>query len=257
MAIDNKSHGRPAPAAVAGPSGPAEAPSPAAGAAPARAPETAPPPRPRIVIADDHTLLLDTLVPLIAEEFEVIGTVGNGEALIDAALVLEPDLALIDIGMPVMGGLEAGREIHRLRPGIRLVYMTMDENPELAAEAFTLGASGYILKTSPASELIGALRIIAAGGTYLTEKVAGGRVPDLLAAGAAPTSRLSPREFAVLQLAVTGAPMKEIARQLGISPRTVAFHKYRGMAALGLRRNSELVDFALKHGMLRPRATDK
>jgi len=230
-----------------------------AGPAPEAMPAAKPasPRRPRIVIADDHTLLLDTLVPLIAEEFDVIGTVGNGEALIAAALALEPDLALIDIGMPVMSGLDAGREIHRLCPGIRLLYMTMDENPELAAEAFALGASGYILKTSPASELIDALKIIAAGGTYLTEKVAAGRLPDLQDADAAPTSLLSPREFAVLQLAVTGASMKEIARQLGISPRTVAFHKYRGMAALGLRGNSDLVAFALQHGMLRPHAADK
>ncbi len=210
--------------------------------------------RPRVVIADDHVLLRDTLVPLIEEEFEVVGCVGDGAALVEAAVALEPDLALIDIGMPIMGGLEAGRELHRLRPAIRLVYMTSDESLDVAAEAFELGASGYLLKTGPASELIGALRIIAAGGTYLTEAVAGGRVPDLLAADAGPTTRLSPREYAVLQLAVTGAPMKEIARQLGISPRTVAFHKYRGMAALGLHRQSELVEFALAHGMLRTRA---
>lgn len=214
-------------------------------------PDAVPLARPRVVIADDHTLLLDTLVPLIAAEFEVIGTVNNGEALIEAALALDPDLALVDIGMPVMGGLEAGREIHRQRPAIRLVYMTMDEGLDPAVQAFELGAAGYVLKTCAASELLRALHIIAAGGTYLTESVAGGRVPDLLAAGAGPTSRLSPREYAVLQLAVTGAPMKEIARQLGIAPRTVAFHKYRGMAALGLRRNSDLVEFALEHGMLR------
>lgn len=209
------------------------------------------PERPRVIIADDHVLLLDSLVPLIGDEFDVIACVGDGEALVEAAVAHEPDLALIDIGMPIMGGLEAGSAIHRLRPAIKLVFMTMDQGTDLAVRAFTLGASGYILKTCPASELLRALQIAVSGGTYLTEAVAGGRVPDLLAAGVGPVSRLSSREFAVLQLAVTGASMKEIARQLGISPRTVAFHKYRGMAALGLRRHSELVEFALKHGMLR------
>ena len=208
--------------------------------------------RPRIVIADDHTLLLDTLVSLMDAEFEVVAAVNDGEALIAATLALEPDLVLVDVRMPVMDGLEAGRVIHHQRPLIRLVYMTMDENPDLAAQAFLLGASGYLLKTCPASELLQALHIAATGGTYLTEAVAGGRVTDLPAADAKPTGRLSPREYAVLQLAVTGASMKEIARELGIAPRTVAFHKYRAMAALGLRRNSELVEFALQHGMLRP-----
>jgi DNA-binding NarL/FixJ family response regulator len=210
------------------------------------------PRRHKIVIADDHRLLLDTLVPLIAEEFDVVGTVGNGEALIEAVAARTPDLALVDIGMPIMGGLDAGRQIRRTHPAVKLVYMTMDQSLDLATQAFAIGAAGYLLKTCAASELVLALQIIASGGTYLTEAVAGGRVPDLLApAEVGPTSRLSPREYSVLQLAVTGAPMKEIARQLGISPRTVAFHKYRGMAALGLRRNTELVAFALRHGMLR------
>lgn len=206
--------------------------------------------RPGVVIADDHTLLADTLGLLLAPEFAVLRCVTDGEALIAAARELRPDIALIDVNMPRMGGLEAGPVVRRLLPGCCLVYMAADPDPALAAEAFALGASGYLLKTCAAAELIDALRIVLAGDTYLSAEIARDDLAGFPVAGMDIARRLSSREHAVLRLAAGGIPMKEIGRELGISPRTVAFHKYRGMASLGLRRQSELVRFALENGMM-------
>ena len=205
---------------------------------------------PTVVLADDHKLLAETLAVLLAPEFTVLRCVSDGAELVAAACELHPDIALIDVNMPGLSGLEAGPTLRRLLPDCRLVYLTAAQDPTAAAEAFALGASGFLLKNCTGAELIKTLHTVLGGGTYLSEAIAGGDPANLPGARADPMRRLSPREREVLRLAAGGSAMKEIARQLGIAPRTVAFHKYRGMATLGLRRQSELVRFALEHGMM-------
>ena len=218
----------------------------------AAAAESVPPARrASVLIADDHRLLVDTLSALLAPDFTILRCVGDGEALIAAARELHPDIALIDINMPRLGGLEAASELRRLLPECRLIFLTAECAPETAAEAFARGASGYVLKTDSAEVVSRALGIVAAGSTYLSASIADGDPTKLLASPIAPGEPLSRREREVLGLTAAGVPMKEIARQLGISPRTVAFHKYRGMAALGLRRHADLVRFAVDHDWLR------
>ncbi len=205
---------------------------------------------PSVVLADDHRLLADTLAVLLAPEFTILRCVSDGAALIAAACELHPDIALIDVNMPRMNGLEAGEALRRLLPDCRLVYLTATQDPAAAAEVFAFGASGFLLKSCTSAELIEALHVVYRGGTYLSEAIAGGDLANLPGARADPIRRLTPREREVLRLAAGAMAMKEIARQLGIAPRTVAFHKYRGMATLGLRRHSDLVRFALEHQMM-------
>ena len=207
--------------------------------------------RARVLLADDHVMLLDMLQALLETEFDIVGTVNDGQALLEVAQRLEPDIALIDIAMPGMSGLEAGRELHGLRPDIKLIYLTMESDVASATEAFQNGASAYILKTSPAEDLLRATRIVAEGGCYLTPTIAGGDVEGLCHEPADNLfARLTEREIEVLRLTVAGFSMKSVARKLGIVPRTVAFHKYRAMDVLGLHGNPELVKFAMRHALL-------
>lgn len=210
------------------------------------------PERPTILLADDHEILLELLRGLLEPEFEVIGQANNGRALLQAAERLQPDIALIDVVMPGLNGLEAGRELRTKVPGLKVIYLTMESDPCAAAEALSAGASAYLSKSCSATELLQAVRIVAGGGRYLSADIPAGDVEKLmLAANTGSVTRLSNRELEVLQLLVAGLPMKSVARRLGITPRTVAFHKYRAMEALGLKGNAALVDFAIRHGWLR------
>jgi DNA-binding NarL/FixJ family response regulator len=209
------------------------------------------PRRPRILLADDHEILVDMLRGLLEPEFEVIGQANDGDSLLQLAGRLQPDIALIDVVMPGLNGLEAGRELHARAPELKLIYLTMETDPDRAAAAFAAGASAYLSKSCSAAELQRAIRIVADGGRYLSADIAAGDVEKLIFASQAdPVARLSSRELEVLQLLVAGQPMKSVARRLGITPRTVAFHKYRAMEALGLKGNAELVDFAIRHRLL-------
>lgn len=213
------------------------------------------PRRPTILLADDHEILLDMLRRLLEPEFDVIAEVKDTPTLLRIAPQLQPDIALIDMIMPGGTGLEAGRELHLKMPDLKLVYLTMENNRALAATAFSTGASAFLSKTCSAAELQRAIRIVAGGGRYLTADIADGNVEELLVPVHSDfTSQLSSRELEVLQLLVSGLPMKSVARRLGITPRTVAFHKYRAMKMLGLKGNVELVDFAIQHGLLRSKA---
>jgi len=209
------------------------------------------PRRRTILLADDHEIVVDMLRGLLEPEFEVIGQANDGDTLLKVAERLQPDIALIDVVMPGLNGLEAGRELHARVPALKLVFLTMETDPSLAAAVFATGASAYLSKSCSAAELQRAIRIVADGGRYLSADIAAGDVEKLLGAYQEnPVVRLSSRELEVLQLLVAGLPMKSVARRLGITPRTVAFHKYRAMEALGLKSNAELVDFALRHGLL-------
>jgi len=202
---------------------------------------------PRVLLADDHTLLLGAFEKLLTGECEIVGQVSDGRALIEAAEKHKPDLIVLDISMPLLNGLEAGRQIKQRFRDVKLVYLTMNEDPDLAAEAFRVGASAYLLKRSAASELATAIREVMQGRSYITPLIAGGLVGSLLHVGERKTSAtLTPRQREVLQLLAEGHSMKDIARLLNLTPRTVAFHKYRIMEQLKLGSTAELIQYAVK-----------
>jgi DNA-binding NarL/FixJ family response regulator len=205
----------------------------------------------RVLLADDHFLILDMIEELIRHEFTVTGIATDGRSLLATVHYQKPDIILADITMPIMNGLDAGRVIKERWPGIKLIYITADPDPALAAQAFSVGAEGYLLKHCPASELLRALRTVRDGGVYLTRLIADGD-RDSLRRRLCPRSepRLSARELEVIALLVRGLPMKEVARRLGITPRTVAFHKYNAMSTLGLQGNADLLRYAVQIGLL-------
>ncbi len=207
--------------------------------------------RPRVLLADDHTLLLAAFQKLIEPVCEVVGSVGDGRALLTAALTLRPDLIVLDITMPRLNGLDAAPQLKQMLPEVKLIFLTVHEDPHLAAEAFRVGASAYLLKNCAASELFQAIQQARHGRSYVTPLIAQGMVASLQA----PTrrqasSQLTPRQREVLQLLVEGHSMKEVGAILSVAPRTVAFHKYRMMAKLGLKTNAALMQFAIKNNIL-------
>ena len=204
-------------------------------------------PRPRVLLADDHALLLAAFEKLLADQCEVVGVVSDGRALVDAAERLRPDVIVLDIAMPLLNGLDAGRQIKQKFREVRLVFLTMNEDPALAAEAFRAGASAYLLKRSAASELSTALDEVMRGRSYVTPLMTGGMVEALLDRGKGPQPvDLTPRQREVLQLLAEGRSMKEVAAVLNLAPRTVAFHKYEMMKQLGITSTAELIQYAVR-----------
>src|SRR6185295_11487992 len=179
--------------------------------------------RPSVLLADDHTLLLEAFEKLLAEDCDVVGMVADGRALVAAALKLKPDVVVVDIAMPLLNGLDAARQIKQLLPETRIVFLTMNEDPDLAAEAFRAGASGYLLKRSAASELLTAIREVVQRRSYVTPLVTEGLVGSMMSGSALHQSsqHLTDRQRAVVQLIAKGHSMKEIASILNIVPRTV------------------------------------
>jgi DNA-binding NarL/FixJ family response regulator len=204
--------------------------------------------RPRVLLADDHALLLGAFEKLLASECDIVGQVADGRALVAAAEALKPDLVVLDISMPLLNGLEAGRQIKQKARHVKLVFLTMNEDTDLSAEAFRSGASGYLLKRSAASELLTAIREVMQGRSYVTPLITEGLVGSLIQADEhAPGQDLTPRQREVLQLLAEGRSMKEVAGVLNLTPRTVAFHKYRMMEQLKDKSTAELVQYAVKH----------
>jgi DNA-binding NarL/FixJ family response regulator len=208
--------------------------------------------RPRLLLADDHDLLLDALRHLLEREFTILGCVTDGEAMVKAALELRPDVVLCDITMPRLSGLQAAQQIRRQLPQIHLIVLTMHDDPELAAEAFRSGASAYVLKCSPASELLRIIRTVLAGGSCPSTVQSHGQSAELnrRITDVCEAEDLSAREREVLRLIATGRTMKEAAAALGITARTVAFHKYRMMRQLSMHSSAELVQFAVKRRLV-------
>jgi len=204
--------------------------------------------RPRILLADDHAILLEAFKALLEPEFEVVGTVTDGRALLVEFARLNPDVVLIDISMPLLNGLDAGRQLKAQQRSIKLIYLTMNPDPDLAAEALRLGASGYLLKSSAASELTQAIREALRGRVYVTPLITRELVGSLIERRPGP--ELTTRQREVLQLLAEGRSMKEVGRILNVAPRTVAFHKYRMMEQLRLKTSAELVQFAVKQGVV-------
>jgi len=208
--------------------------------------------RARLVIADDHTLLAEACKDLLEPEFEIVGIVNNGRDLLKMAGELNPDVVVVDVAMPQLNGLDAGEEIKRLIPSVKLIFLTMNLDPEVAAEAFRRGASGYVVKNSAAEELINAIRRVLKGESYLSTLITKDTVRFLMANGKAygEEKQITARQREVLQLFAEGLSMKEIANVLHLKPGTVAFHKYRIMEALGTKTNAELIQYAIKRHML-------
>src|SRR4249919_1439393 len=205
-------------------------------------------PGPRVLLADDHNLLLGAFEKLLAPECEIVGTASDGRTLVVEAQRLKPDVVVLDIAMPLLNGLDAGRQIKQLRKEVKLVFVTMNEDSDIAAEAFRAGASAYLLKRSAASELLVAIREVMKGRSYVTPLITEGLVGSFMdAINRKPAHDLTPRQREVLQLLAEGHSMKQVAALLNVTPRTVAFHKYRMMEQLNIRSSAELIQFAISH----------
>ena len=208
--------------------------------------------RPRVLLADDHHLLLEAFQKLLEPACEVVGAVSDGRALLEAARKLKPDVIVLDIGMPLLNGLDAGPQIKRMLPKVKLIYLTVSEDPDFVAEAFRMGASGFLLKKCVASELFQAIRDVLSGKPYVTPLATRGMAVTSFLGGKSrrADARLTPRQREVLQLLVEGHTMKKVAEILEITPRTVAYHKYRMMEELKLKSSAELVQLAIKKGII-------
>jgi len=209
--------------------------------------------RPRILIADDHIFLAELCKRLLDAEFHVIGIVTDGRAMVREAARLEPDVILADVGMPILNGLDAGQQVKKSLPSVKLLYLSMKNDPEIVAEAFRRGASGYMLKTCTSSQLVVAVRDILRGKTYMSPTLPRETIGFLRrqnATVAKDAERLTERQREVLQLLAEGKVMKEVGAILNMTTRTVAFHKYRMMERLGVTTNAELVRYAVESHIL-------
>jgi len=209
--------------------------------------------RTRILIADDHTMVVDGLRGLLEPEYEVVGAVNDGRAVLPEVQRLKPDVVVIDISMPLLNGLDCTRQLRESGCTARILILTMHPDATLAQEALAAGASGYLLKSSPGSELKGALREVLLGRTYLSPAV----TRDVLEVMGRMTSihenvwaHLTPRQREVLQLLAEGKSHKEIAHILSISVKTAEYHKYAILGTLGLKTNAELIQYAIRHGII-------
>lgn len=203
---------------------------------------------PRVILADDHTLLLEAFRKLLEPAYEVVATVGDGRELLELAPRVKPDVAVIDFGMPRLNGLDAGRQLKKIIPSIKLVFVTVNEDPELAFEAMRQGASAYLLKRSTVSELIRSIETALRGERYVTPQIAQAIRQAYIQDPRSQNwgKELTPRQREVLQLLAEGKSMKEAADILGITPRTVAFHKYRMMEDHRVKTSAELIRLGVK-----------
>ena len=207
-------------------------------------------PAARILIADDHRLLGDACKGMLEPEFEVVGIVADGRALIDAALALKPDVIILDISMPLLNGLEAGERIKREMPVIKLVFLSMNMDSEVIANAFRKGASAYVTKQSAGAELVVAVRKVLRGRSYLSPLIAPETLTSVLNDNRVAPIEITQRQIDILHLLAEGMSMKQVADVLDIRPGTVAFHKYRMMERLKIKTNAELLAYALKCRMI-------
>jgi DNA-binding NarL/FixJ family response regulator len=200
----------------------------------------------RLIIADDHTLIAEAFQKLLEPACDVIATVTDGRALLVAARDLRPEVIVLDVAMPMLNGLDAARYIKKMDPSIKLVFVTVSEDPDIAAEAFRAGGSAYLLKRSAGAELLTAIHEVLKGRSYVTSLVTGGVVQSLMRRDGEERSReLTTRQCEVLQLIAEGKSMKEVGNILQISTATVAFHKYRIMEQLHIKTSAELIRFAV------------
>jgi len=206
--------------------------------------------RARILLADDHKMFAQGLQSLLEDEFELVGTAADGQALVEAAHRLDPDIIVVDISMPGLNGLDAVRQLKKEDVSARIIFLTMHADQSLVAEAFRCGGSGYVLKQSAGEELISAIRQVLAGQEYVTPLLAAELARGLSKRiDRTQKLRLTPRQREVLQLVIEGCTMREIAARLGISTRTAESHKYEMMEGLGVESTAELIQYAIKLGL--------
>jgi len=209
--------------------------------------------RSRILIADDHNLVAEMCKRLLEAEFDVVGVVSDGRALVRVAAELRPDVVVLDIAMPILNGLDAGQRLKAMLPAVKLVYLTMNPDVEVAAEAFRRGASGYLLKTCTTSDLVLAVREVLRGKSYMSKALPCDTINFLRRQDkelVQEDERLTERQREVLQLLAEGKAMKEVADILNMTTRTVAYHKYRMMEVLGVKSNAELVKYAVRNHVI-------
>lgn len=207
--------------------------------------------RPRVVLADDHELLLDAFVRLLEPKCDVVGTAINGRQLIERASRLKPDIIMLDVHMPLLNGIDTGQRLKHVLPFAKLVFLTADEDPDICVQAMNSGASGYLLKVSTAEECFACLDAVMRGQCYVARRIAASLDQAFERRGPKSTgpSSLTPRQREVLQLLAEGFSMKQIAAELGVTSRTVAFHKYRIMEEHHLVTNAELLRFSIDRGL--------
>ncbi len=209
--------------------------------------------RPRVLLADDHRMVAEGLKSLLEGEFELVAIVEDGHALVEAARKLRPEVIVTDVTMPHLNGIDAVAILKKSHPDVKVVFLTMHLDVAYARRALESGASGYVLKHSAPAELVMAIHAALDGKTFITPALAGEVLDSMRQCPSQakdPVATLTPRQREILQLFAEGSSAKEIADMLGISTRTVEFHKYQMMESLHFEHSAELIHFAIKHGIV-------
>ena len=206
--------------------------------------------RPQVLIADDHAMFAEALRLLLEQSYRVVGTVSDGRALMSAAANLNPDVIVVDIGMPLLNGLDAAQRIRKQFPEMKLVFLTMQSDPNLAAAALELGSAAFVLKHSAGSELLNAIEEVLHGKSYLTPKLRSDDWVTMKQRAKQFSKDLTTRQREIVQLWAEGHSLKQIGAELNLSEKTVEFHKHHIMEAYNLKSNADLVVFALKQGLI-------
>ena len=208
--------------------------------------------KPRVLLADDHAILVDALEKVLQPRFEIVGRFENGRDLLNSAAELRPDVIVLDIGMPMLNGMDACRQLKQQLPRTKFIFLTFHEETGLVVEAFRAGASGYVIKRSAVSELTEAIERVYLGGKFVSAALAGDAMEAIARhpEKAEPKAELTARQREVVQLLAEGHPMKEIADILGIAVSTVADHKYHTMEVLQLKSNADLYKYAIENGIV-------
>ena len=207
--------------------------------------------RPRVLLADDHRMVAEGLKSVLEEEFDLVGIVEDGRALVKAARELKPDVIVADISMPLLNGIDALAQLKKHDPKVRVVLLTMHRDPAYARRALQLGALGFVLKHSAPAELLLAVRAALQGRTFISPDLAAEVFRTAADKEADPAAALTPRQREIVQLLAEGQSAKQIAATLNLSARTVEDHKYRLMETLGIENSAELIHFAIKHSLVR------
>jgi DNA-binding NarL/FixJ family response regulator len=206
--------------------------------------------RPRFLIADDHEMFGEALRAYLEKQYTVLAVVKNGRAMVDNAIRLRPDVITVDIGMPMLNGLDAARKLREEIPNLKFIFLTMQDDPNLAACTLELGPVAFVLKHCAGPELLKAIECVLRGQSYLTPRLRSADWVETKARARQFSKEMTPRQRDVVQMLAEGRPMKEIAWHLNLSEKTVEFHKHHIMTAFNLRTNADVVLFALKRGLI-------
>lgn len=207
-------------------------------------------PKPRVLLADDHVLVLEGFRRILQEHYELVGTVGDGYALLAAAKTVQPDIVILDISMPLLNGIDTAAQLKKICPTTKIIVVTMHAGADYVRSAFEAGASAYVLKGSAVDELEQAIRAVLGGYSYITPLITKELVNVYLSAPSEKPRGLTPRQREVLQFLAEGRTAKEIANLLHITSRTVEFHKGQILDQLKLKTTADLIKYALTHGIV-------